>query len=441
MGYIQGIGLDTSVYPYRILYPGLPGEPAQWFDKMSYCAGESTAWTSPFGWLHSLSALSLYGKKVGRAGDQGPVAPQLLVSGVLDANGGRIVSVVPARTVLPQPATSQLQLVARNSAGDVVATVKLFPKPTHDDPSGLSYLAFQATVPSSGVQNLEVLQTGTVVARRVRAARAPSVRVLAPARHARVGGHHAVALRWKASEVGQSDLIITVAYSGNAGRSWRVVYLGPNRGHVQLPSWYFAGSRRARVRITASDGWAEGSAVSAPFAAIGSPPRVLVTSPARGIHIAGDTRLQLSGEAFDQTGRLLRGRHLRWLDGPFALGTGSTLSAEPLPPGRNLVRFTARDATGASATATVPVFVSAVKLPFLHLRIPARVSRRTRQVTITASALTLTTLTVNGRRYTLSRHTRRITLAIGRRAGLLVEMVVSEQGVPIPFAAEVLRSG
>jgi hypothetical protein len=442
-GFMQGIGLDTGVFPYKILYPGLPGDASQYYDKMSYCAGanESIAWTSPYGWLHSLSALWLYGMKVGRAADPGPVSPHLLVTGVLDSAGGRIVAVQPTSTVLPQPSTSALQLVALDAHGHVLSTVNLSPKLTHDDPSGRSYFDFAATVPAHGVKRLEVRQSGVLVAQRIQANHKPYAQVLAPAPHALVGGPHAVTVRWKAGDTGKPDLLITVAYSANGGRSWRVIYLGPNRGHVKLPSWYFAGSHRARVRVIASDGWSQGSADSRLFTAVGSPPKVLITSPGRGFRIPGDARLQLSGEAFDQTPRLLGGRRLQWFDGPFALGSGGQLSAEPLPPGRNLIRLVARDGSGLRSSATLAVLVSAARLPFLHLHIRGRVARGARRVRITASADSALTLTVNGHRYALSRHRRTISLAFGRGSALLLEMAVTEQGVRIPFAAKVVRPG
>jgi hypothetical protein len=463
LGYMQGIGLDMSTYPFRILYPGLPGEPSHWFDKMSYCAqiscptgdpgtlkpcSEPDSWISPYGWLHSISALWLYGQKVGRARDalaaqsqsstRAP-ATNLVVSGVLDSAGGRITSVVPTTITMRQPATSSLKLVSLDRSGHTLASTNLFPRLTHDDP-GPSYFDFMATVPASGVNSLEVTDNGVVVVRRARPPHFPRVRVLAPARHSVVGGRHPVRVSWRASEVGAGDLTITVEYSSDRGRHWRPIYLGPNRGHTRLPSFYFAASRDARVRVVASDGFNQTAAVSARFTALASPPQVLITSPNRGFRIAGDANLQLAGEGFDQRLRRLSGRQLHWLDGPFSLGHGATLSAEPLPPGRNMIRLVGRDAAGGQASATQTVLVTKVKLPFLHLRIPARTGARARRLILTASASHPATLSINGHRFQLTRKSKRLRLAIrpGRLA-LLLELAVSDHGVRIPFAAKVAR--
>jgi hypothetical protein len=209
---------------------------------------------------------------------------------------------------------------------------------------------------------------------------------------------------------------------------------------VRLPSFYFAASRNARIRVTASDGFNQTSAVSAQFIARGSPPQVLITSPNRGFRVAGDANLQLAGEAFDQRLRRLGGHQLHWLDGSFSLGYGATLNAEPLPPGRNVIRLVGQDSSAATASASRTVVVTKVKLPFLHLRIPSRVGPHARKLILTASASHPATLTINGHRFELTKKFRHLRLAIkrGRRA-VLLELAVSEHGVRIPFAAKVAR--
>jgi hypothetical protein len=446
-GDIQGIGLDMSVYPYKVLYPGLPGEPSQWYDKMSYCAStnetgsSNDAWTSPYGWLHSISALSLYGQKVGRAPDVVPAAANsnLVVTGVMDSSGARITSVQPSATALPQPASSSFQLLSRDSAGRILARTNLFAQLTHDN-HGASYLAFQATVPARTVHSISVTANGSVLTTRVRSPKPPRVHVLAPVHLARVGGRRSVTVRWKATEAGHAHLVVAVSYSADGGRHWRVIYLGPNRGRALLPSWYFAGSRDARIRVTASDGFDQTSATSARFTALGSPPQVAIAGPLHGLRIAGDARLTLSGTAFDQNLHVLRGRRLEWFDGTVALGHGATLNAPPLPAGRNRIRLVARDAAGRTASATVMIRVTAVKLSFLHLHVPAQIARHARQLVMKASSTIPVTLTVAGHRFRLAPKAKalRLTVAPGQRP-LLLELSVPEQGVSVPFAVRVLR--
>lgn len=454
LGYMQGIGLDSSAHPYRILYPGLPGEPSQWYDKMSYCVNtdESTAggnlpdtWTSPYGWLHSISALYVFGKTTGRlvhsvrarAASSGP---QLFVSAVSDSSGTKIVSVVPSAPGTPtQPATGGYQLVARDGAGQTVATGSLYAQQVHDDP-GPTYTDMIGTVPAAaGIASIAIVHDGSVIASRVRPTQLPHVRVLAPRRGTRVGGARRVVVRWRATDRARVHLVIAVDYSANGGRSWRTVYLGPNRGHVSLPSFYFAGSRDARVRVRASDGFNAVAALSARFTALPAPPQATILSPASGTRIAGDARLQLLGRAFDQRLRRLTGRAMQWRFGRFVLGSGAALSAEPLPPGRDRIQLLARSGAGPAGVAAITVVVKRVPFPFLRLRLPRRLAPGARLLRFHASSTVPgTVLRIDGRRFRLSARPRGFKLRVGR-GPLLLQMSVSYDGATSPFAELVQR--
>ncbi|MGH2856268.1 MAG: PKD domain-containing protein, partial [Solirubrobacteraceae bacterium] len=195
LGYMQGIGLDRSTSPYRVLYPGLPGEPSQWYDKMSYCVNTDESsqggnvpdtWTSPFGWLHSISALYVFGKATGRIvhAVRGRAAPDrtppdrahgaasrgrgLFVTAVSDSAGTKIVGVVPSTGGAPTPPqTGGFTLVARNGAGQTVATGSLYAQQVHDDP-GPTYTDMFGTVPAAGAASVAIVHDGTVIATRVR---------------------------------------------------------------------------------------------------------------------------------------------------------------------------------------------------------------------------------------------------------------------------------
>ncbi|MGH2855870.1 MAG: hypothetical protein ACRDMJ_00140 [Solirubrobacteraceae bacterium] len=216
------------------------------------------------------------------------------------------------------------------------------------------------------------------------------------------------------------------------------VYVGPNSGHATLPSFYFARSRDARVRVRASDGFNVGAARSARFVALGSPPQVSILDPSGTTRIAAGARLQLLGRAFDQQLRALAAGRLEWLDGPFRLGRGTALSAEPLPPGRNVIRLLARSVSGAAESKPVVVLVGRPALPFLRLRVPRRLGPGARSLTLVASSTVAATLTVDRRRLALARRPRRLVLRIGR-GPLLLELAVTRAGVRTPFAVRVER--
>jgi hypothetical protein len=89
----------------------------------------------------------------------------------------------------------------------------------------------------------------------------------------------------------------------------------------------------------------------------------------------------------------------------------------------------------------VAVLVTRVRLPFLHVRIPAHVSARARTLIITASAAGSRTLVVDGHRFRLTQKAKHLKLRIRRgRKPLLLELSVTDQNVKIPFAVKVTRS-
>ena len=139
-------------------------------------------------------------------------------------------------------------------------------KAVADDDGQLYFAA--ADVPSAGVKSLELYRDGVLVSTRKASANAPRVKVLAPGRRARVGRKRETVVRWRAHRRRPRQAADQVDYSVNDGRSWEPVYLGGDAGSARLPSEAFAGSRRARIRIRANDGFNESSA---PLGAVPGP--------------------------------------------------------------------------------------------------------------------------------------------------------------------------
>jgi hypothetical protein len=249
-------------------------------------------------------------------------------------------------------------------------------------------------------------------------------------------------VRWSAASPEHLPLTASVDYSYNGGRSWRTIFIGADRGRVSLPGFYFLGSRDARVRVRVNDGFNETAAVSAPFTAVSAPPQVSIVSPGPRTRLSGDATLQLAGEAFDQQLRSVSGHSLQWFNGPVPLGYGATISAGPLPPGANRIRLVARDAAGRTASATIVVNVMPVKVPFLNLTTPARVSSRASQLTLLASSAVPATLTVGGRSFDLTRTPKLLIVPITPgQSPLLLELRATANGTSTPFAAEISRTG
>jgi hypothetical protein len=481
MGYLNGIGLDTTSEPYQFIAPGvsqtLDGSTyssAHVYDFMSYCAyigvGDPGDWVSPRNWQQLISnfGISRHG-----ASDQATVASlakpaadpraataqvdpaRLSVLGFVTRSGVAITNVGPqVGPAGPSGGSADsFTLTARGASGQVLSTVTMAATTGgHIDPRGGTgrhanastaepLVQISAEVPAAGVDSLEVANAGTPVATITRPAKAPRVKVLAPRAGAGVGGRPTVLVRWSATNPEHLPLTAYVDYSTNRGRSWRTIFVGPNTGRVALESFFFTASRAARVRVRISDGFNETLAVSRVFTALGAPPQVTIsTALGPKMRFPGDAELQLSGTAVDQAMQTLSGRQLTWYDGPFRLGTGPNISAGPLPAGVNHLRLVARDPAGRTGSAALTVKVSPVSLPFLKLRIPAHASSRATSLPLRGSASISTTITIGTHRFRLSGRPGRFSLPIRRgSAPLLLEIEIKAAGVMTVFAARLDR--
>ena len=358
--------------------------------------------------------------------------------------GLQITSVAPQVGPALRRGSSDYRLTALGAHGKVLARVAMLEAGGHFDGLG-PFVELQGKVPAAGVLSVRITSPTGAVATRTRPAKAPAVRVLAPGRAiTRVGGTRPVVLKWVSTNPAHLGLLTaTIDYSANGGRNWRTIWIGGNTGHVSLPSFYFARSRDAMVRVRVNDGFNETPATSPRFAALDPPPEVSILAPdiAASTPIAGDALLQLTGTAWDAQLTGLGGTRLRWYDGRTLLGTGGSLLAGPLPPGANKISLVARDSTGKTAVTTTTVDVRKVPLPFLNLHIPTSISAASRSLAITATSGLAGMLGVDGRRLQLAPGLAgRLTLPVRPGATpLVLRMAITADGIRVPFAVRVRR--
>ncbi len=471
-GYLDGIGLNTTSEPYQFIAAGSPDfsppNRAQAYDLMSYCAhaggDDPNTWVSPRNWQNLISIFGIGCCQAADAASAASAAPKtapradplaalaqvdparLSVIGFVTRAGVRITSVGPqVGAALPSGTSADsFTLTARGSHGQLLATVPMAATTGgHIDGAAgpLPIVQLSGEVPAAGVDSVQLADDGTVMATRKRPARAPSVRLLSPRAGAKVGAGRTVLVRWRSTNPEHLPLTVVLDYSRNGGRAWRTIFVGPDNGRIALDSFFFTASKDARVRVRVSDGFNETEAVSGRFTALGAPPQVaILTRFSKRIRLAGDARVQLTGTAIDQQAQVLKGRSLRWFDGPFLLGTGTAISAGPLPAGVNHIRLEARDPTGRTASAALTISVSPVKLPFLKLRIPGHVGRGARKLTFRGAASIPAVLRIGGHSFKLSTKARSFTLRISRgRTPLLLALSVTTHGVTTPFAVKVTR--
>ncbi|HVE67875.1 MAG TPA: hypothetical protein VNB64_04770, partial [Solirubrobacteraceae bacterium] len=250
-------------------------------------------------------------------------------------------------------------------------------------------------------------------------ARAPGVRLLSPRAGAVIGRARAVNVAWRASDADGGALEATIAYSLDDGRRWRTLYVGPSSGRAALPNAYFAGSRRARVRVCGDDGFNRTSAVSGRLRALGRPPAVRIEAPVAGAVIDGNANLSLRGHAFDDAVRLVPSRRLAWFLGARRIARGANATVAGLPPGRRRLRLVATDAAGRRGAASVVVRVRGAAPLFLTVRAPRTLSRLARVVRVRVASSVPASLRVGAQRATVGRRARTIPVGVAPGRGRL----------------------
>ena len=435
-GQMLSIGLDrhansggSPAQPYKVLAPGLPGEPASQYDLMSYCAStaEGDSWTSSYTWDVIASDWIFYLRRLAESRlAQLRTAPgSVQVSGLVEPGSTTITQVDPtgagAAHASAVPQRSAVHARTLTAGGKVVADVPLNVTQGHLDHTGANgkndetpTLAFNGFVPAASAARLQVVTLGKVAATRTRSAHAPKVRLLAP-RRGTIGRRSKVTVRWRSSDADGDRLLTTVAYSADAGRHWRTVYVANGDARqVRLSSRYFTGARNARIRVRVNDGFNAAASTSGRLRAVGSKPAVHIRSPRRGQRFFSDAAVPLAGSAFDDTFRDLSGSRLVWYAGRRRLGTGGLTAARDLQPGRVRLRLVARDRHGRRGSASVRIRVLAARPFFVTLTAPRRISRRARSIRLRVATNVTATLKAGGRRYRVTRHGRSVRVKVKR---------------------------
>jgi hypothetical protein len=457
-GHIEAIGLDRHAgsggslqTPYKIVYPGLPGEQPELYDFMSYCTGgaEATSWLSAYNWStvagQWLSFLPVQDALVART--RAADGPALEVTGYTDKTGTHVVALEPVQgpaRVPPPPADSPFRAVVTDADGKVIGDALLAVASGHIDTQGTGrapgpIATFHGVVPAGGAARVRILLNGATAATVSRSAHSPVVKLIGPL-GGTIGRAARVPVRWSATDADLGNLTIFADYSSDGGRSWRTVYAGPSTAGLTLPSTYFNGSANARLRVRATDGFNETTVVSGRLRAVGSPPAPTISSPSPGERFQTDAAVFVQGHAFDDAFHLLPGPRLRWYVGKKLVGVGTAASATDLPPGRDTVRLVAKERGGRTGSAQVTIRVVAARPFFVSLAAPAHASPRARTVRMTLATNETAKLRVAGQTFALSRRRRTITVrVVPGRATLQLPLRLSAYGKTAVTTARIRR--
>ncbi|MBJ7608799.1 MAG: hypothetical protein JF887_05130 [Candidatus Dormibacteraeota bacterium] len=381
----DGSGLGTGGGPFRVL--GDEAGPDRishksnniiWHDLMGYCASEPDAWISTKNWNEFVTAFAARDPHapVQPAVAGGAPVPALLATSpptltvtAFTAGDGVVFfgTVGPTGRHRAGPdAASPYHLIARDASGAQIADVGMATQQTHADP-GSSATDLIAQVPSTNVASVEIRKDGRVVASRTRNGAAPTAQFTAPQGGEMVDGQP-LAVSWTttASSVRQTggdtsgvSRFVSLDYSIDDGKTWRLVYAGPDQGSAQVPAKLLAGADHARLRLTINDGFQEGSAVSAPFRSAGADPAVQILSPSNNGRLAGGANIFLSAEGYNDQGRRLRDNQMAWYVNDNQVATGRLASISNLPKGGVVLKLIGTDDHGRLGGAQVCLWVSA----------------------------------------------------------------------------------
>jgi hypothetical protein len=419
-GYLQGIAMDgeeLAAGRYRILDgTSTQGDKAD-YDFMSYCAdvsgGDENSWISPHNWNEVFARLRA--NKSFRPASAGPRAfkqasgPTLAVRGHVTASGVVIDSVAPGTAGNGAPG-AEVQVAARNAAGQTVATVPMSVTRTHVD-TGDAVVLLAGTVPAAGIDSLAITANGADVATVKRSPGVPEVQLTSPRTGAAVGGGRTVRVAWKASDADGGALSAELELSADGGRTWRTVFEGAASGATDLPSAMFSASRDARLRVTVSDGWNTASDTSGRFRTQGAPPAVRIFTPTGTARVGADGVLPVAGSGTDDRGKPLAASRLRWVVGKRTIARGPSASVEGLRPGRHVLRLIGTDRLGRTASDTVKIRVVPVRPVLTTVRLPPRVGAR-RTVVVRVAANVAATLRIGKQRFAVDRRVRALRVRV-----------------------------
>jgi hypothetical protein len=464
-GYLQSVGLAPAPqgygFPYQVIPagPGLvPAAAGQSFDFMSYCdkhgdgnplGSSENSWVSVHNWNKILSefgysaSADVTRRAVVKAHAAAKAVASLQVTASVDRAGhATIVNVNPVKAPPQTASGSPYHLVATDSTGRTRVDVPMLSSFGHiDSRPAQPVLTLNAVVPAAGIASVGVLSNVTMLAKRKKSVHPPTVSIRQlPSFHA---GNALV--RWRAADPDRDALNVEIDYSGDNGRTWNPVWLGPNRGSALLPDRYLFRSTRARIRVVANDGFQTTTAVSRRFSSPGAPPTVRILLPWPHLRQPNDAALVLSGQAFDDQSRQLAGGQLRWMLGRRLLGTGSRITVTGLPAGMRRIDLVARDRVGRTGVVSLIVGLRATRPLFLKLQAPRKLGRKARSLRLTVSSSLAATLVVRvaglrPQRFAVGRRTRHLTVHILRGRKLLsLRLSLSAGGLTRATALNVPR--
>lgn len=354
-----GLALTTESWnasPFLIL-PGMPvtGQKHA-HDFMSYGDGTTDHthdWVSPYTFKALFEALL---DRSARSAPAPPRAEKLIVAARVAKTGAvtlRPFRIVNTTFASPAVESSRYLVELRNKDGKVLHAQHLSLSRRH----GSGSVRIGAIVPWNPETALIVLKNREqIIAQRAVGAHKPALRILAPASGTTLGPQATVS--WQASEEGNPALTFTLLYNTGDNDNWLPLATGIRKQSFTIDTSLLPGSRKARLRVRATDG-VNTTEADAPgtFIVPVKPPLVTIFGLKNGSALKAENA-SLSAAAYDPQDGMLPAASLKWSssrDG--VLGEGVRIVARRLTAGPHSITLTATNSLGRSTTVRINVMV------------------------------------------------------------------------------------
>jgi hypothetical protein len=342
-----------------VLDPGLPADGSKHaHDFMSYGmtqdpADHTNSWVSPFTYmalahLFQTQALPLAPR------DQA-AADKLVISGNIDETGVatlRPFHIVKTTFARGSGASGDLSVSLLDAAGKTLLTYRFSGQAISNSTS----VAFNELVPwKAETKKIVLKRHQTILAERAVSANKPFVKVTRP-NPGETWGEKAT-VTWEAGDADKDSLSYTVFYNSGADQSWVPIATDVTGLSVSVDTALLVGSKKARVRVRATDGVNTTEADSAgTFTVPEHPPLVAIVGMANG-NVLCREGAEFSGTAYDPREGMLSGTHLKWgSDRDGTLGIGPHIkTTKPLSIGAHVITLTATNNQGRTASKRVKI--------------------------------------------------------------------------------------
>ncbi len=307
-----------------------------------------------------------------------PAEPQawLLVTGVLDDNGGVITQAAVVDELAPSLATLAAQdeasaigaggggtneIVISDSNGGMLARVKVneagssgghseAPMTAHGDGGS----EFAKVIPIAGaVASIKLLAAGQVMATKQLSANPPAISGLTSTLV-----DNGVRITWNVSDPDGDQVTSSVLWSAD-GELWLPVAIDTSVSSVLIGSGVaMPGGSAVRIKVIANDGVRTSELIGSPFSVRPKAPVVTIGELPDGSTIPRYYLGDLTALGYDPEDGQLPAAAMSWrsdLDGD--LGTGKALSMRALSPGEHTITATATDSSGATGQDTIRLIV------------------------------------------------------------------------------------